>query len=137
MAYSAHGTQLMIRDGESRITVSEVLDISGPVSRREPTLLFSDDPSEPPAVVVSQTEADSISFEINYTAAETQAQLRTALFNASVLSFELAWPTNPVEVAAFDGMVTGFEPEAPVEGKLAAAVTITIASHIEYRSNEE
>lgn len=129
MAVRSHGTFLQIGDGaasgETFITVSEVLDISGPgmVLAVEP---LRGDGVE--TVAPAGTEPGEVTFDVNYTGHETQLVLRGAIADQLPLSFRIVFPTDPAETLAFRGYVTAFSFSAPVAGLLRASLTLTLAS---------
>ena len=134
-AISSFGTLLKIGDGagtEVFTTIAEVMDISGPS-----TTLNT-------AEVTSQTSANGysehigtilnggeVSFDINYGPTDGTHDESTGLIsvmNARTLNnFQLIFPDSGTTTWAFAGLVTGFEPSAPVDGALTASVSMLIS----------
>lgn len=128
MAFSSHGTFLKIGDGsdpEVYATIAEVMDISGPSLTLNTENVTSHDSGGRSEIIPTILDVGEVTFDINYTVHETQTTLRSALENRTKHSFQIVFPTDPEETATFDGYVTGFEYNAPVEGVMRASVTIT------------
>lgn len=130
MAVSSHGTLLKIGDGanpEVFTTIAEVLDISGPGMTLSTDVWRTDDIATY-AVTPTGFDLEEVTFDVNYTGAGTQGQVREAIATQALTSFRIELPTVPVETLAFTGYVTAFRFSEPVDGVLTASVTITMAS---------
>jgi predicted secreted protein len=133
MGISSFGTLLKIGDGatptESFTTIAEVLDIGGPslsLDTEEITNHSSAGGWE--EVVASILRSGEVTFEINYDPAGGTHDASTGLIADMVArtlrNFQLIFPDSGNTTWSFGAYVTGFEPGAPVKGKLSASVTL-------------
>lgn len=138
MAFSSHGTLLKIGDGadpEVYATIAKVMDISGPSLTLATETVTSHDSGGRAEVIPTILDVGEVTFDINYTAHETQETLRTALENRTMHSFQIVFPITPETTATFDAYVTGFEFNAPVEGVLRASVTLSQTGPVNFDTN--
>lgn len=132
-ALSSHGTLLKIGDGggsEVFTTIAEVRDISGTSFAVSTEDVTNHDSSRWREHIATIKEGGEITFDINYYSATTQDQLRTDMLNMTRRNFQLVFPTSPTETHAFAAYITGMEYAAPVEGVLAASITLTITGAV-------
>lgn len=133
-AIGAYGTLLKIGDGggpETFTTVAEVVNISAPslaldtidVTNHSSTAAWRE-------FVAGLLDAGEVTFDINYipTAATHNATngLIRDLKNRTKRNFKLVFPDSGSTTWDFSAYVTGFEPDAPVDDKLAASVTLKL-----------
>lgn len=135
MAISSFGTLLKIGDGggtEVFTTIAEVRDISGPGLK----LNLEESTSHSSAggwkeSIGTILEGGEVSFEINYDPAGATHNATTGLIrdmvNRTKRNFKVVFPNGGSTTWTFGAFVTGFEPDAPVQGKLAAKVTLEIS----------
>lgn len=134
MGISSFGTLLKIGDGggtEVFTTIAEVLDISGPglaLNTEESTSHSS--PGGWKESVATILEAGEVSFEINYLPGNATHNASTGLIRDMVgrikRNFKVVFPDVAQTTWSFAAFVTGFEPDAPVQGKLGAKITLEI-----------
>lgn len=129
-AASSHGTALSVLVEGVYTRIAEVLDINGPSMNVPTESIYADDPGSYPGIVSNGVEAHELSFDINYTGVSTQALLISALQAQTVLEFKLEFPGASVGAYQFSGLVTSFEPTAPVDGVLTASVAIVATSSL-------
>lgn len=130
--YHSKGTLLKMGDGaspETFTTVGQVQDISGP-SLSLGTVEVTNHSSTAREFVADILGGGEVSFEIVYdpnlaTHKNASGGLLYALAQKQRKNWKLTLPSSPSADIAFTGWVTKFESAAPVEGKLAAKVTIT------------
>lgn len=135
MGISSFGTLLKIGDGggtEVFTTIAEVLDISGPslALNTEETTSHSS-PGGWKESVATILEAGEVSFEVNFMPEHATHNASTGLIrdmvNRTKRNFRVVFPNTAQTTWTFPAFVTGFEPDAPVQGKLGAKVTLEIA----------
>jgi hypothetical protein len=133
-AINSFGTLLKRGDGgspESFATIAEVLDISGPglkANTEDVTNHGSSGGYE--EIIVTTLAAGDVKFDLNFQpVAATHSQTSGLLLdfkNKTKRNFQLVFPDSGTTTWAFSGYVTGFEPKAPVKGKLSATVTLSL-----------
>lgn len=134
-ALSAIGTLLKIGDGagpEVFTTIGEVGNISGPgLSTGVIDVTNHSSPDYTQEILAGLKSAGEVTFSINYIPTHATHNATTGLIrdwkNRTKRNFQLVWPDAGGTTWSFAAYVTGFQPTAPVEDKLAADVTLTIA----------
>ena len=134
-AISSFGTLLKIGGGgtaEQFTTIAEVRDISGPplgLGTEEVTSQSS--PGGWREFVPTLLEAGEVTFDLNFVPTDPthsySAGLIDDMVSRTLRNFELVFPDTGATTWAFAAYVTGVEPDEPVEGALAASVTLTIS----------
>ncbi len=133
-ALGAFGTLLKIGDGggpETFTTIAEVTDIKGPTLSLDTIEATSHDSANATKeFVAGLKDAGEVTFSVNFIPTNATQSYATGLikdwYNRTKRNFRMVFPdTTTWNFAAF---VTRFEPAAPVDGKLAADVTLKIAS---------
>lgn len=133
-AVSGYGTLLQVDDGVGNYTtVAEVKDITGP--GYEADTIEATNHSSAGAWrewLAGLLDGGEVTFDVNYipsnpTHDESASGLFGLLLNRTRRNFRLVWPVTPVERVTFLGMVTGFEPSAPVDDVLTASITIKVS----------
>lgn len=132
---AAYGTLLKIGDGDSPevfTAIAEVNTIGGPGLSLDPIeITHHESPNAWKERVGGLLDGGEVSLDVNFLPTEfTQAgdsagSLLYAMVNRLVTNFELVWPD--ATTWSFPALVTGFEPNAPVEDKLGASITLTIS----------
>lgn len=132
MAKSSHGTKLKRGDGatptEGFTDVGGVLDISGPeLDADEIETTAHDSTSE--EFIMGVLRSGNVTFDINYDPADTQHKGLISDRAAKTLrNFKLVFPDT--SEIAFSAYVKGFKPNAPVNGKLTASVTLRVSGAV-------
>jgi len=133
MGIASYGTLLKAGDGgspESFTTIAEVLDITGPGL----TLNTEDGTSHDSTAgwmerIATILDVGEVGFAIQYDPAGATHDASTGLIADMVArtlrNFQLVFPDTGTTTWAFAAFVTGFEPGAPVAGKLTASVTLS------------
>lgn len=134
-AISSFGTLLKIGDGgsptENFTTIAEVLDISGPALEQATEEVTShssvDGWREHVGTLLS---AGEVSFDVNFVPTHATHNPSTGLIkdmtDRTKRNFQLVFPDAGSTTWQFTALVTGFEPDEPVEGKLGASVTLQV-----------
>lgn len=122
----SHGTQLQRGDGESIesfTTIAEVKDISAMPIELETVDVTNHDSGGWREHIGGILSLGDVSFEINYQpTAPTHSLLINDLLTKAVRNFRIIYPDGTE--TPFSGLVTSFEPTAPVDGVVTAGVTI-------------
>lgn len=135
-ALSSFGTLLKLGDGatptEAFTTIAEVLDISGPsLSLETEEATNHSSPGGWGEHVGTILEGGEVSFEVNFLPSNAtqsySAGLLKDMTDRTLRNFQLVFPTTPAITWAFSALVTGFEPDAAVKGKLKASVTLKVS----------
>ena len=130
-AISGFGTKLKMGDGASPEVFSDIAAVSkvgGPgVSLDTIDVTADDSPGGYKEYAAGLLDAGEIKLELNFLPANaSQAGLLTALTSRAAKNFKLVFPDTANTTWSFSAFVTNFEPDAPVDGKLAASVTLKI-----------
>ncbi len=134
IAISSFATLLKLGDGatptESFTTIAEVKDIKGPKLSLGTEEVTAHDGSGWEESIATILKAGDVSFEINFVPTNTthsySAGLIKDMVNKTKRNFKLVFPNTGATTWQFAAWVTGFEPSEPVEGTLAASVTLKI-----------
>ena len=135
MGIAAFGTLLKIGDGgatEAFTTIAEVQDISGPgISVDTEDITNHSSTASYEEVVATVIRSGEVTFDINYDPVGGTHDASTGLIadlEAKALrNFQLIFPDTGSTQWDFAAYVTGFEPGAPVTGKLNAAVSLKLS----------
>lgn len=131
---SAFGTLLKIGDGatsEAFTTIAEVVTITGPSLAMDPLEMTNhDSPGQWEEHIGGTLRSGEVTFDINYIPAAATHDASTGLLNdyenRTVRNFQLVFTDAGTTTWAFSAFVTGFEPSAPFDDKLAASVTLKL-----------
>lgn len=131
-ALAAKGTLLKVGNAASPevfTTLAEVVNISGPGLKAEAldvTHMSSTDGFR--EFVGGLIDGGEISLEVNFLPSNaTHTGLSTDMYNRTLRNFKLTWPLSPAVNWSFSAIVTGYEPGAPVDGKLSANITLKLS----------
>lgn len=128
-AMAAYGTLLKRGDGGSPETftvIAEVLDIKPPsFSADTEEVTHQESPGGFKEYVVTLLDAGEVTFDVNFIPTDASHQgLLSDLQARAKRNFQLVFPDGTTWT--FAAYVTGFEPDAPVGGKLSASVTLKV-----------
>lgn len=131
-ALPAFGTKFLRGNGagpEVFTEIAEVGDIEGPGFST--TTFDASSHSSPNALMEKAAgliDAGDITLPINWFPGETtHQQLIDDLFAREIVNYQIVWPDLANTTWTIPGIVTGFSPSAPINDKLSAEVTITVA----------
>lgn len=125
------GTALARSDMASSPTftdVANILDISGPdMSKTEIDVTAHDSPDKFMEFLGGLRDGGSVTFDINWNPAETTHTPLLSDFedDDDPRDYMITYPDT--STTEFTGIVTGWSPSAPVDGKLTASVTIKVS----------
>lgn len=134
-AMDSFGTLLQIGDGgspaEAFTTIASVHDISGPnLAMRTAEITNHSSTGGWAEHVGTVLEGGQITFDIGYdpTAGTHDATsgLINDMENRTERNFQLVFPDGSSTTWSFAALVTGFAPQAPVDGELRASVTLLV-----------
>lgn len=134
-ALSSFATLLKIGDGatptENFTTIAEVRDISGPkLELGTEEVTHHGSPGGWKEFVGTLLDAGEVTFDLNFIPTEPTHNPTTGLIadmkNRVKRNFKLVFPDGGATTWTFAALVTGFEPDEPVEGSLSAAVTLKL-----------
>lgn len=137
-SYAAKGTLLKIGDGgtptENFTSIANVGDITGPGAALD-TVDVTHHGSASKEFVATLLDGGEISLSINYDPAETTHKnaaggLIYAMEQKLLKNWQIVLTDDAHSTIAFAAFVVGFEPEAPVAGKLAAKVKFRISGAV-------
>lgn len=134
IAISGKGTLLKIGDGggpEVFTTVAEVKSIGGPSFSSDTNDVTShDSPGAYREFIASLIDPGDLSFDINFVPTAATHNASTGLLrdfqNRIRRNFKLVFPDTAATTWSFQGIVTGFQLNAPTDDVLSASVTIKI-----------
>lgn len=134
MTISAFGTLLKIGDGgdpENFTTIANVYDIRGPELELRTAEVTSHSSTGGWAEYVGTIlDGGQVTFDIGYDPADSTHDATTGLINdmenRTSRNFKVVFPDTGNTEWSFTALVTGFAPDAPVDGELRASVTLKI-----------
>jgi hypothetical protein len=139
----AFGTILAYGNGETPseefTKIGQVKDISGPSMKRDTIDVTNhDSPDYTKEFLASLADGGEVAFSIEYDPGDSSHDQTTGLLylikKKTRTNFELIFPvessTGLYWGYTFEGLVTGFDPKAPVLGSLTADVTIKVAKAV-------
>jgi len=126
--YSAFGTMLT-RGAYPGVEVAQVTSISGPSISLDTTDVTEHDGTGWEELVATILRSGTVTADIVYdpnaaTHKNASGGLLYDLAQRASSVWNVVFPTTPVAYITFTGYVTGFTPNAPVDGALTASVTI-------------
>ncbi|MFW6079530.1 MAG: phage tail tube protein [Gemmatimonadota bacterium] len=133
-ALAGQGTLIEIGDGgdpESFTTVAEVLDINGPALALDTEDATSQEsPNSVEEVVPTIIRTGQVTFDVHFLPTDATQDPATGLvadlMNRQRRNFQVVWPDEGSDTWSFAAYVVGFQPGAPVAGKLTASVALKI-----------
>jgi len=132
-AVFAHGTLLKLGDGggpETFATIAEVRGISGPSLAADAIEATNHDSEEAwREFIGGLKDGGEVSFDINFIPDEGTHDASTGLASKVGYkdNYQLVFPTSPAVTWSFPAVLTGFEPTAPIDDVLTAAITLKVA----------
>jgi len=133
--FAAKGTLLKTGDGTSPevfTTIAQVVSIGGPSLSLDPLDVTSHSSLEGNKEFVGGLiDGGELTLEINFDPADAThnqaAGLLKLLKDRTIRNFELVFSDTASTKWTIPALVTGFEPGAPVDGKLSASVTLKVS----------
>lgn len=123
----AFATELRRDDGTGTfVKIGNVTNIGGPGLERETyDVTAHDSPQQWREFLGGLKDGGEVSADLNYDP-DKHDVLVADLDDPDPISYELAFPTVPETVWQVDLILTGFEPEAPHDGQLAASIAFKV-----------
>ena len=133
-AVSSFGTLLKAGDGGSPTevftTIAEVKDISGPsMEQGTEEVTTHSSPARFREFIPTLLDGGEVTFDVNFIGDATQGPadgVYDDMVDGTKRNYTITFPTTGADVVTFAAYVTGFEPDAPVEGVLGASITLKI-----------
>lgn len=131
--YSGYDATLGVTSGTTYATVGQVRDIAGPSLKMDPIEVTHRGSASWREFVAGLRDGGEVSFDLVYDpdlashAAGAAPGLPYLLAQGTLLAFRLSFPDTTPATLTFLGMVTGFEPKAPLADALTADVTIKVS----------
>lgn len=126
-----HGSKLEIFDVGSPgwFEFAEIVSISGPSMTRDAVdATHSQSPGGWREFIPGLKDGGECTCEMNFVPANVTTAEILATFNSdSLISCRVSFPDSPATVWTFDAFITAFEPETPLEDKMAATVSFKIS----------
>lgn len=112
--------------------IANITNLGGPKIEREQIDVTShDSPDQWEEFVFGIKRSGEVSVDVNYDPSEHDSLLDD--FNSSEpRSYQIIWPDPLATTWTFDAGLTGFEPEAPFDDKLAASLTFKVSGKPEF-----
>lgn len=126
-----HGVLLKIEDDNSpqnMVTVGEINSVSGPsISRDAVDATHSESPEKYREFIPGLKDGGDVTCELNMVPGSAGTTLLLSQLDKDVPSAcQILLPTTPAYAWTFEAILTGFEPDHPVEDKMTASVTLKI-----------
>lgn len=126
---SAFGTQLQRLVTATWTAIAQVKDINGPSLSGETTdVTTHDSPDAFREHLSTVRDSGEVTFDLEWDPEDAAGQkfLLDSLADGSVNVYRLVFPTASDHTWSASGIVTKFEPKAPVEGSIQASVSMKI-----------
>lgn len=124
-----HGTLFKIGNGagtEVFTTVAEVTNITPPgMSRDAHDATHSESPEKWREFIMGLKDGGEVELAVNFVPGSATTLLLMQEIDAAVGNKQIVFPNG--EIFSFAAGMTGFSPEAPVEGKMEASVTYKVS----------
>lgn len=122
---AAYGT-LLKRSGT---TLAEVTNLSGPSMNVDPLEMTSHDSSGNREFIGGLFDGGEVTAEVNFMPGNaTHKQVIADLKARTISTWSIVYPD--ASTYSFSALVTGFEPSAPVDGKLSATITLKVTGSV-------
>lgn len=119
----AFSTSLQRSDGTTFTAIANVTSISGPgLSRETLDMTAHDSPNQWREYLGGLKDGGEVSTDVNYDPAEHDTLLDDWSSDAPI-DYQLVFPDSAGTTWGFSAVMTGFEPSAPHDDKLAASLT--------------
>lgn len=134
LAIPAFGTMVKIGDGggpENFTTIAELMDIKGPKFKMDTEDVTNHSSTGAwEEVVGTILRSGEVTFDLNFVPQNATQSYSSGLLrdmvNKTKRDFKLVFPDVGATTWAFTALITGFEPEMTVKGKLKASITLKI-----------
>lgn len=128
-----HGTQFQVRESGSPTTwttIAEVFDLTPPNETTDVIEATSfGSPNGMKEFILGLTDPGECSFEMNFQPGSTsEGKLLTIKAARLPHGFRIVFPN--AATWTFDGLLTGYEPAVPSDGKMTASVTIKVTGAV-------
>ena len=136
---AAYGTLLLRGDGntpEVFTEIAEVTNISGPSIAADPLEMTSHDSAGNREFIGGLFDGGEITLELNFIPTDETHNIATGVLydlqNRIAYNYQLQFSDDPIAptVYEFVAFPVGFEPGAPVDGKLSASVTFKVTGSV-------
>jgi hypothetical protein len=138
---AAYNTLLQISTGgETYTDVAEVNSISGPSLSADAVEITHHGSGESSDAwrefVVGLLDGGEVSIDVNFLPTDsTQADnaagsIIYAMVERTIYYYKIIWSDDDSTEWSFQALVTGFEPDAPVDGKLGASITFKVTGSV-------
>ena len=120
---------------EAFTTVPGMTNVDGPALGMETIDVTShDSPGATRQTVASFKDPGTVSGDMNWDPTSASVDINTGIGfdwnNRTIRNWQNVYPTSPVETFSYAGRVTGYNPTAPADGKLGAAIEITLSGTV-------
>ena len=114
--------------------VDEIYQVGGPgQSAEEIEMTHMESPGNRREFIQSFIDGGELAFSINFLPTNaSHVQLTADQTARTVRTWKVQWPDASDTTWSFDGFVKSFEPDAPIDGRLSAAVVIRVTGDIDF-----
>lgn len=124
---AAYGT--LLKRGAT--TLAEVTNISGPNLSVDPLEMTSHDSAGDREFIGGLMDGGEVTCEVNFLPANaTHKQVIADMKARTVTTWSIVWSDGSSSTYSFSAFPTAFEPSAPVDGKLAASITLKVTGAV-------
>lgn len=132
-AVIGHGVQFKTGDAASPevfTAVAEVTSVSGPTLARDPVEATHTDSTEAwREFIAGLKDGGEVTITMNFLAGNATQNNSGLLgdFNSQAAqNYRITWPSSPTVDWTFAAILTGFEPDAPIDDRMTASATFKI-----------
>lgn len=131
-AQIGYGTQFYMQDANSPTAytlLGEVTNVTPPALARDAIdASHEQSPNAWREFIGGMKDGGEVSLELNFVpGSASTARLIAAFEQQAAISCKIVFPDSPATTWTFDTIITEFAPEAPLDDKMAASVTLKVS----------
>lgn len=111
--------------------IAEVLSVGGPsLSRDTPEATSTDSPTGYKEFIGGLRDGGEVTITVNFLPQDTTQKFTGVLGDLEVdtlQNYQISFPSSPATLWTFAALLTGFEPDVPIEDRMTASLTFKIS----------
>jgi predicted secreted protein len=112
--------------------VAEVLSVGGPsLSRDTPEATHTDSTAGYKEFIAGMKDGGEVTVTMNFLPADATQKLSGGLLGDfatdTLINYKITFPSSPTVAWTFAGLMTGFEPDVPIDDRMTASVSFKVS----------